>query len=86
MVTPGRLSGVVFPERLSFQRFSPMSQRAKACRAVVLPELFGPMNTTGLPRSIFTVSKLLKFRMMSVVSIGQTSSLKTAGSILGQLS
>ena len=53
-VTPGRFSGVVFPDRFSFQRLSPMSQRASACIAEVFPELFGPMKTTGLPSSIST--------------------------------
>lgn len=42
---------------------------ASACSAVVLPELFGPTNTTRSPSSISTSSKSLKFRMMSRVSI-----------------
>ncbi len=70
MVTPGRFSGVVFPDRFSFQRLSPTSQRASACMAEVFPELFGPMKTTGLPSSISTSPKRLKLRMVSLVSIG----------------
>ena len=35
----------------------------------VLPELFGPMNTTGLPRSTSTVPKRLKLRTVSLVSM-----------------
>jgi hypothetical protein len=34
----------------------PISQRANACGAVVLPEFFGPMKTTILPSSISTSS------------------------------
>jgi hypothetical protein len=71
MVTPGRFSGEVFPFRFSFQRLSPISQKAKACSAVVLPELLGPIKTTGLPSSISTLPNLLKFRTVSFVSIGQ---------------
>ena len=37
--------------------------------AEVFPELFGPMNTTGLPSSISTSPNRLKFRMVSFVSI-----------------
>ena len=68
-VTPGRFPGAPFPERFSFHRLRPISQRANACMAEVFPELFGPMNATGLPSSISTSSKRLKFRMVSLVSI-----------------
>ena len=68
--TPGRLSGVLSPERRSFQRFSPMSQSANACSTDVLPELLGPMKTTGLPSSTSTSPKRLKLRMVIFVSIG----------------
>jgi len=37
--------------------------------AVVLPELFGPTNPTGLPSSISASSKRLKMRMVILVSI-----------------
>ena len=68
-VTPGRFSGVLFPALFSFQRLRPTSQSANACMAEVFPELLGPMKTTGLPRSISTSPKRLKFRMTSLVSI-----------------
>lgn len=68
MVTPGRFSGVVLPERFSFQRRSPMSHNANACSAVVLPELLGPMKTTGFPSSTSTWENLLKFRIATFVS------------------
>ena len=68
-VTPGRFSGVFLPARFSFQRFSPMSQSASACMAEVLPELFGPMKTTGLPSSTTSSPKRLKFRTVSLVSM-----------------
>ena len=71
-VTPGRFSGVLFfPDRFSFQRLRPMSHKASACMAEVLPELLGPMKTTGLPSSISTSPKRLKLRMVSLVSICQ---------------
>ena len=68
-VTPDRFSGALFPARFSFQRLRPTSQRASACMAEVFPELLGPMKTTGLPSSISTSPKRLKFRMTSLVSI-----------------
>ena len=37
--------------------------------AEVLPELFGPMKTTGLPRSTTSSPKRLKFRTVSLVSM-----------------
>ena len=37
--------------------------------AEVFPELLGPMKTTGLPSSISTSPKRLKFWMTSLVSI-----------------
>ena len=66
---PGRFSGVLLPDRFSFQRLSPMFQSDKACRAEVFPELFGPKKTTGLPSSISTLPKRLKFRIVSLVNI-----------------
>ena len=74
-VTPGRFSGVLLPDRFSFQRLRPMSHSASACIAEVFPELFGPMKTTGSPSSISTSPKRLKFRTVSFVSIGQACSL-----------
>ena len=59
---------VVAPPRHSFQRLRPMSHNASACIAEVLPELFGPMKTTGLPSSTSTSSKRLKLRMVRFVS------------------
>ena len=76
MVTPGRFSGVVFPDRFSFQRLSPTSQRASACMAEVFPELLGPIKTTGLPSSISTSPKRLKLRMVSLVSIRSYPSIR----------
>ena len=69
MATPARFSGVSRPDRFSFQRSRPIFQSARACRAEVLPELLGPMKTTGLPSSISTRSKRLKLRRVSLVSI-----------------
>ena len=65
----GALLGCVFPDRFSFQRLSPMSQRASAYIAEVFPELFGPLKTTGFPNSISTSPKHWKLRMVSMVSI-----------------
>jgi len=46
----------------------PTSHSAIAWSAVVFPELFGPMKTTGLPSSISADVKRLKLRMVSFVS------------------
>ena len=69
MVTPGCFSEFGFPLRCSFQRLSPISHRVSACKAVVLPELFGPMKTTGFPNSTSISPKRLKLRQISFVSI-----------------
>src|SRR5947208_1647121 len=69
IATPGLFSGDAFPTRLASQERMPMSQRASAWSAVVFPELFGPMNTTALPSSISACSNLLKFRIVSLVSM-----------------
>ena len=69
IATPERFSGLGFPFRFSFHRFNPISHNAKACNAVVLPELLGPMNTTGFPSSISTSPKFLKLRQINFVSI-----------------
>ena len=68
--TPGRFSGACCPDRFSFQRRSPMSHNASACIAEVLPELLGPIKTTGLPSSISTEPKRLKLRIVRLVSMG----------------
>ena len=65
----GALLGCVFPDHFSFQRLSPMSQRASAYIAEVFPELFGTLKTTGFPKSISTSPKHWKLRMVSMVSI-----------------
>jgi hypothetical protein len=77
IVTPGRFSGEVFPFRFSFQRLRPISHKARAWSAVVFPELFGQIKTTGLPNSISTLPNLLKFRTVSLVSISQYSLIYT---------
>ena len=76
--TPGRFSGLGFPLRFSFQRLRPISHRASACKAVVLPELFGPMKTTGLPSSTSTSPKHLKLRQINFVSISVGATLVVA--------
>lgn len=62
------------PEDRSLQRRTPRSQSANACIADVLPELFGPTKTTGLPRAISTSLNRLKLRTVSLVSTGYRSS------------
>ncbi len=66
-VTPGRAFGVLakFPLASFFshradQRRHPASHSVRAYRALDLPELLGPMNTTWPPSSISTSSKHLK--------------------------
>ena len=76
IATPGRFFGVLLPERFSFQRISPTFHNASACMAEVLPELFGPMKTTGLPNSISTSPKHLKLLMVSFVSISSSHSVR----------
>jgi len=68
MVTPGRRSGVSLADLFSTQIRRPTSQSAKACRAVVLPELFGPIKTTVFPSSISISSSRLKFLTRRFVS------------------
>ncbi len=74
IVTPGLFSGRPLPFLLSFHLLSPTCHKARACRADVFPELFGPMNTTGLPRSTSTSPKRLKFRILIFVSIQPSTS------------
>ena len=69
IVTPRLFSRFVFPLRFSFHLLSPISQKSSACNAVVLPESFGPIKTTGFPNSISTSPKFLKLRQISFVSI-----------------
>ena len=68
IVTPGRFSGVSLAERFSTHFRRPISHSARACRAVVLPELLGPTKTTVLPSSISTSSRRLKFLTRRLVS------------------
>ena len=68
IATPGRSRGVSC-DRFSIQRLNPSCHSASACSAEVLPELFGPMNTTRWPSSMSTVSNRLKFRISRRVSI-----------------
>ena len=60
IATPGRFSGFVLPLRFSFHRLSPISHKARACSAVVLPELFGPMKTTGFPQFNLNFAKVFE--------------------------
>ena len=69
IVTPGLFSGVRPPLLFSFHLRKPNSQSARAWSADVLPELFGPMKTTGLASGISTSQNRLKFRIVSLVSI-----------------
>src|ERR1039458_7698379 len=69
IVTPGRFAGTVFPLYSSFHLRRPTSQSASACNAVVLPELFWPMNTTACPNSMSALGKRLKFFICSRVNI-----------------
>ena len=68
MVTPGR-SDAALRSRFSAQRRQPMSHSARACSAVVLPELFGPMKTAALPRSNVASCRRLKLRIVKRVII-----------------
>src|SRR5260370_14851743 len=45
-----------------------MLESDNAWRAVLFPELLGPMKTTGLPNSISTRSNFLKLHIVSLVS------------------
>ena len=67
--TPRPFVNVSLPEYFSFQCRTPRSHSASACIADVLPELFGPTKTTGLPSSISTSLSRLKLRTVSLVSI-----------------
>src|SRR3972149_7878630 len=67
--TPERFSGDDLPFHFSFHRRTPISQRARACRAVVLPELLGPIRTTALPSSTSMSSQRLKLRILRRVSM-----------------
>ena len=67
-VTPGRCVGIFLPERFSFQRLRPICQSASACNAEVLPELLGPMKSTGFRARSQPSRKRLKLRIMSLVN------------------
>src|SRR5580698_7115503 len=79
IVTPGRFSGAPLAERFSTHFRRPISHNARACSAVVLPELLGPTKTTVLPSSISTSSRRLKFLTRRLVSTSDDVTAPRAG-------
>lgn len=60
IVTPGRFSGVLLPERFSFQRTSPMSHKASAWHGRDLARVVGSDKDHRTPQFDLHLAEALK--------------------------